>query len=68
MEAVLEEGRQAGALATCLSGAGSSLLALVSGDGEKIGHRMSERWRHGFGIENHAHLLAIDRQGLTYLE
>jgi len=33
-EVVLEEGRQAGALATYLSGAGSSLLALVSGNGE----------------------------------
>ncbi|MDE2058686.1 MAG: homoserine kinase [candidate division NC10 bacterium] len=68
MEVVLEEGRQAGALATCLSGAGSSLLALVSGNGEGIGHRMSERWRREFGIENRAHLLDIDRQGLVYLE
>jgi homoserine kinase len=68
MEAILEEGRQAGALATCLSGAGSSLLALVSADGEKIGHRMSERWQREFGIENRTHLLEIDRQGLVYLE
>lgn len=68
MEAILEEGRQAGALAACLSGAGSSLLALVSGDGEKIGQRMSERWQREFGIKNRAHLLEIDRQGLTYLE
>ena len=68
MEAVLEEGRQAGALATCLSGAGSSLLALTSGDGEEIGRRMGERWRHEFGIENRVRLLEIDRQGLVYLE
>ena len=68
MEAILEEGRQAGALAACLSGAGSSLLALVSADGEKIGHRMSERWRREFGVESRAHLLEIDRQGLVYLE
>ncbi|KAB2961760.1 MAG: homoserine kinase [Candidatus Methylomirabilis oxygeniifera] len=68
LEAILEEGRQAGALATCLSGAGSSLLALVSGDGEEIGRRMGERWRHEFGIENRVQLLEIDRQGLVYLE
>lgn len=68
MEAILEEGRQAGALATCLSGAGSSLLALVNADGERIGQRMSERWRREFGIENRALPLEIDRQGLTYLE
>ncbi|PWB43033.1 MAG: homoserine kinase [Candidatus Methylomirabilota bacterium] len=68
MDAILEEGRQAGALATCLSGAGSSLLALVNTDGERIGQRMSERWRREFGIENRALPLEIDRQGLTYLE
>lgn len=68
MEAILDEGRRAGALATCLSGAGSSLLALTSGDGEEIGRRMGERWRHEFGIENRVRLLEIDRQGLTYLE
>jgi homoserine kinase len=68
LEVVLDEGRQAGALATCLSGAGSSLLALVSGDGEEIGRRMGDRWRHEFGITNRAHLLEIDRQGLVYLE
>ncbi|MDE2181338.1 MAG: homoserine kinase [candidate division NC10 bacterium] len=66
MEAILEEGRRAGALATCLSGAGSSLLALVSADGEEIGQRMSKRWRREFGIENRVHLLEIDRQGLVY--
>jgi homoserine kinase len=68
MEAILEEGRRAGALATCLSGAGSSLLALVSGDGEEIGRRMGERWRREFGIDNRVHLLDIDRQGLVCLE
>jgi homoserine kinase len=68
MEAILEEGRQAGALATCLSGAGSSLLALVNADGEQIGQRMSERWRREFGIENRALLLEIDRGGLVYME
>lgn len=68
MEAILDEGRRAGALATCLSGAGSSLFALVSGDGKKIGHRMGARWRHEFGIENCVHLLEIDRHGLVYLE
>lgn len=68
MDAILEEGRRAGALATFLSGAGSSLLALVTEDGEEIGHRMGERWRREFGIESVVRLLDIDRQGLTYLE
>jgi homoserine kinase len=68
MEAILEEGRRAGAHAVFLSGAGSSLLALVTEDGEEIGRRMGERWRHEFGIENHVRLLEIDRHGLTYLE
>ena len=68
MEAILDEGRRAGALAVFLSGAGSSLLALVTADGEEIGRRMSERWQREFGVENHVRLLEIDRQGLTYLE
>ncbi|MBI3781342.1 MAG: homoserine kinase [candidate division NC10 bacterium] len=68
MEAIIEEGRRAGALAAFLSGAGSSLLALVSGDGEEIGRLMSERWQREFGIENSVRLLEIDRQGLIYLE
>jgi len=68
MDAILEEGRRAGALAAFLSGAGSSLLALVSEDGDEIGRRMGERWRREFGIENSVRLLDIDRQGLVYLE
>ena len=68
MEAILEEGRRAGALAVCLSGAGSSLLALVTGDGDEVGRRMSERWHREFGVENSVRLLEIDRQGLTYLD
>ncbi len=68
MEAILEEGRRAGALATFLSGAGSTLLALVSGDGNEIGRRMGERWRQEFGVENSVRLLEIERQGLLYLE
>jgi homoserine kinase len=68
MEAIIDEGRRAGALAVFLSGAGSSLLALVTEDGEEIGRRMGERWRREFGIESSVRLLEIDRQGLTYLE
>lgn len=68
MEAILEEGRRAGALAVFLSGAGSSLLALVTEESDEIGRRMSERWRSEFGIENSVLLLEIDRQGLIYLE
>jgi len=68
MEAILEEGRRAGAHATFLSGAGSSVLALVSENGEEIGRRMGDRWRREFGIENEVRLLEIDRQGLVYLD
>jgi homoserine kinase len=68
MNAILDEGRRSGAHATFLSGAGSSLLALVSGDEEEIGRRMSERWQGEFGVENSVRVLGIDRQGLTYLE
>jgi homoserine kinase len=68
MEAILNEGRRAGAHAAFLSGAGSSLLALVSEDGEEIGRRMGERWQKEFGVENSVRILGIDRQGLTYLD
>ena len=68
MEAIIDEGRRAGALAVFLSGAGSSLLALVTEDGEEIGRRMGERWRREFGIESVVRLLEVDRQGLVYLE
>lgn len=68
MEAILDEGRRAGALAVFLSGAGSSLLALVTDDGEEIGRRMGDLWRREFGIENSSRLLEIDRHGLVYLE
>jgi len=68
MEAILEEGRRAGALATFLSGAGSSVLALINSYNDEVGRRMGERWHREFGIENSVRLLEIDRQGLTYLE
>ena len=68
MESILDEGRRAGAHAVFLSGAGSSLLALVSEDGEEIGRRMGDRWRREFGIENSVRLLEIDRHGLVYLD
>jgi homoserine kinase len=68
METILEEGRRAGALATFLSGAGSSLLALINSYNDEVGRRMGERWRREFGIENHVRLLEIDRHGLVYLE
>ncbi len=68
MEAIIDEGRRAGALAVFLSGAGSSLVALVTEDGDEIGRRMGERWRREFGVENTVRMLDIDRQGLVYLE
>ena len=68
MEAILEEGRRAGALATFLSGAGSTLMALTNSYNDEVGRKMGERWRREFGIENSVRLLEIDRQGLVYLE
>ncbi|MGH7428954.1 MAG: homoserine kinase [Candidatus Methylomirabilaceae bacterium] len=68
MEAILEEGLRAGAHAAFLSGAGSSLLALVSDDEEEIGRAMGDRWWKEFGVENSVRVLGIDRHGLTYLD
>ena len=51
-----------------LSGAGSTLLALINSYNDEVGRRMGERWHREFGIENSVRLLEIDRQGLIYLE
>jgi homoserine kinase len=68
MEAIIDEGRRAGALAVFLSGAGSSLLALVSENGQEIGRRMSERWWRDFGVESRVRVLEVDHHGLVYLD
>lgn len=68
MPEVMEEGLKAGALACFLSGAGSTIMALVEGDGEKVGSRMERLWQERFGIISHSLILEIDREGLVYLE
>lgn len=65
---VMEEGLKAGALACFLSGAGSTLMALVKGDGEEIGSRMQKLWQQQFGIASRSLILETDGEGLVYLE
>jgi homoserine kinase len=64
MSEVLAEGERAGALACFLSGAGPTLLALVTGDGEEIGRRMAACWKEHGGITAQPLLLGIDREGV----
>jgi homoserine kinase len=64
MSEVLVEGERAGALACFLSGAGPTLLALVSGDGQEVGRRMAVRWKEHAGIAAQPLVLGIDREGV----
>mgnify|MGYP005848636047 CR=1 FL=1 len=65
---VMEEGLKAGALACFLSGAGSTIMAFVKGDGEEVNSRMQRLWREGFGIASRSLILEMDGEGLVYLE
>jgi len=67
MAEVLAEGERAGALACFLSGAGPTLLALVSGDGGDIGPRMVACWKARANVTSRAEVLEIDRDGLKVL-
>jgi homoserine kinase len=67
MEEVLKEGERAGALACFLSGAGPTLLALTTGDGQSIGERMVACWRAHANVRARAECLAIDQEGLRVL-
>ena len=67
MEEVLVEGQRAGALACFLSGAGPTLLALTTGDGQAIGERMVACWKTRANVTARAEGLAIDREGLRVL-
>jgi homoserine kinase len=64
MSEVLAEGERAGALACFLSGAGPTLLALVTGDGQEVGRRMASCWKDHGGITAQPLLLGIDREGV----
>lgn len=64
---IIEEGYRAGALACFLSGAGSTVLALVTEGGDPIGRHLQEFWKARFEIESSYRLLGIDRTGLQIL-
>jgi homoserine kinase len=63
LEEVLEEGRRAGAVGCCLSGAGSSLIAFATDRADAVGRRMQRLWRDAFGIRSDVRVLGIDRSG-----
>jgi len=67
MAEVLAEGERAGALACFLSGAGPTLLALVTGDGRAIGERMAACWKAQANVTALPLPLPIDREGLKVL-
>lgn len=63
MEEVLEAARRAGALAAFLSGAGSTLVALVDRGAERVGAEMAEAWARA-GMRAEVKVLSIDREGV----
>jgi homoserine kinase len=67
MAEVLAEGERAGALACFLSGAGPTLLALVTGDGRAVGERMAACWKAQANVTALPLPLPIDREGLKVL-
>ena len=62
MPAVVEAAKQAGALGCVLSGAGPSLLAVVSGDGSAVARAMEAALRRA-GIAGAARPFAVDTAG-----
>lgn len=62
MPDVAAAARRAGALGCVLSGAGPSLLAVVSGEGSKVGRAMEDALRSA-GVGGAARTLEVDRQG-----
>jgi len=57
--------RAQGALGSCLSGAGPSVLAFCHRNQEAIGRAMQEAWRKA-GIKAEIYSLGISLQGTTY--
>ena len=68
MEEVLLEGERSGALSCFLSGAGPTILALVTEDAGNVGERMVACWRARANVAARAERLAIDREGLRVAE
>ncbi len=56
----------AGALACCLSGAGSTLLALADGREEQIGTAMQSPCRDDFRPASSVQILNLGTNGLRY--
>ncbi|MFQ5881498.1 MAG: homoserine kinase [Candidatus Methylomirabilales bacterium] len=66
MQEVLETARRAGALAAFLSGAGSTLVALVDRGAERVGAEMGEAWART-GMRTEVKVLPIDHEGVKIL-
>jgi homoserine kinase len=64
MPEVLAEGERAGAVASFLSGAGPTLLALATEGAEQIGDRMARCWGAVAGVTARAMILPVDREGI----
>jgi homoserine kinase len=64
MPSVAECARRAGALGCVLSGAGPSMLALVSGDGHAVARAMEAALRVA-GVEGRAQTYTVDTSGAT---
>jgi homoserine kinase len=63
MDEVLETGRRAGAVAAFLSGAGSTVVALVDREAEAVGREMVDAWARK-GVRAQAKVLTIDLEGV----
>jgi len=66
MEKVFKEALKAGALGTCLSGAGPSILAFTASSPPSVAERVGKAMQGGFkrcGIESRYLILGIDRDG-----
>ena len=62
MARVFDAALDAGALGAAISGAGPSLIAFVTGDGERVGEAMRRAWE-AEGVSAHALVLDVDTQG-----
>jgi len=65
LQEVMGAARAQGALGSCLSGAGPSVLAFCHRNQEAIGRAMQEAWRKA-GIKAEIYSLGISLQGTTY--
>lgn len=63
LEEVRQAALKAGALGAALSGAGSTMMALVEENGEGVGRAMQAAWE-GEGIVSRCMVLRVDRDGL----